>query len=213
MQEKKTNPAAKRIKTIRLLTGCTQKEFSSKYDINIHSLQSLEASKTELSIRNANKIISASRLNGLECSLEWLMHGMGQAPFINKKLSIQKKKIISWASEENIQNEIAVFKRSSDQAIVTMISNDSMAPKYFIGDYVGGILRKLEDINVITGLDCILESQDGQISINSIYSAAKGIMAGPINIEKTVDYPLFSLKKVKRLSPVIWHRRTGIQNH
>ena len=44
-----------------------------------------------------------------------------------------------------------------------MISDDGMLPRYEPGDFIGGNLRKADEILKLAGTDCIVETNSGDI--------------------------------------------------
>src|SRR5437879_3432321 len=117
-----------RLKRARLLAGITtRREFAQRHGVSVNTLQSWEQGKSALTVKGAQRLVTAFKKEGWLCSVEWLLKGAGLPPrhfdtghsFLNEDLMQE---------EERIYKEIQFFKQNNSNAIVLTISDNAMEP-------------------------------------------------------------------------------------
>jgi len=165
-EEQRLN-AGRRIKTARSLAGISRKDLESKYGISMHTLQSWELGRNPITEKAASKLVEIFHSSGVHCSAQWLLSGSGKSPsLLDSEFTpypTLDKQISSLLTQENtVQKEIEFFKTNNPNAMVIMVSDDTMEPAYNRGDFVGGIqYLRSSDIEECIGHDCIVEISEG----------------------------------------------------
>lgn len=208
----------KRLKSLRMLAGLSRKMVEEKYEISASTIQSWEDGKAGgLTEKGARRILNALREEGIQCSLNWLLYGIGVGPHVSDKIYIP---IAEASEEQDLENysypdresalvkELLVFRQSNADAIDMVVMDDSMEPFYSLGDYIGGKRRYAQEIAGAIGLDCIVETTMGEIMFRRLRrgSTSQCFTLTCINpntlIEKITLYDV----ELHSAAPVIWHR-------
>lgn len=201
----------KRIKTARSLAGITREDLENKFGISKHTLQSWELGRNPLTEKGASKLIEVLHSTGVICSSEWLLNGTGRSPTLLPTefapYSAINKDIAPILSQEStIQKEIEFFKTNNPNAVVIMVSDDTMKPTYSQGDFVGGIqYMNTSDIEECVGHDCIIEISEGTY-FRRLMKRKAGYALVCLNAQTEIEDPVIFSKKILAATPVIWHR-------
>ena len=218
--EKNLAHSGDRLRRARILAGIsTRREFEKKYQVSANTLQGWEQGKNPLSKKGAKRIIEALKVEGLICSLEWLMNGAGVPP---RQFEMSQEELSSSTDLENllsqmnlqeeqaIYQELQTFKSHNPNAIIITISDNAMEPQYRVGDYIGGVrLTKPEDIQLYLGQSCIVELADHTIIPRYLHADTETgaytlsctnfqSKAAPLNILNT---------RILSAAPILWHRK------
>jgi len=206
----KTN-AARRIKMARTLAGISRKDLEEKYGISTHTLQSWELGRNPLTEKAASKLVKIFHNTGVSCSMQWLLEGSGKSPSLldsefTPYPAIDKDIAPLLAQETSIQKEIDFFRANNPNAIVIMVSDDTMEPRYSEGDFVGGTqYLTLQKINECVGHDCILEIGDGTF-FRRLMQRKNGYALVCLNAQTEAEEPVIFAKTILAATPIIWHR-------
>lgn len=201
----------RRLKTARSLAGITRKDLESKYGISMHTLQSWELGRNPLPEKAASKLVEVLHETGVICSTQWLLNGYGKSPsLVNTDFTpypTNDKNIAPLLQGENtIQKEIDFFKSNNPNAVVIMVSDDTMEPTYSMGDFVGGIQYMTQsDIDKCSGSDCILETSEGTF-FRRLLIRKNGYALVCLNAQTEIEEPVIFSKKILAVTPIIWHR-------
>jgi transcriptional regulator with XRE-family HTH domain len=201
----------RRLKTARSLAGISRKDLESKYGISMHTLQSWELGRNPLPEKAASKLVEVLHEVGVSCSIQWLLNGYGKSPsLVNSDFvpyPINDKNIAPLLQGENtIQKEIDFFKLNNPNAVVIMVSDDTMEPTYAMGDFVGGTQYMTQaDIEQCSGLDCIIDISEGTF-FRRLLKRKNGYALVCLNAETELEEPVIFSKKILAATPIIWHR-------
>ena len=216
------SPKAKayRIKQARLLAGYkTAKAFSIEHTINLDTLKSWESAKNPLTEKGAKIIANSLYLEGLNCTIEWLLQGRGSPPTIWKPNLSQKIDLTSKANllasiyieqESNIIKEIEFFKSVNKNSIVILSNDDGMEPFYYIGDYVGGIPIDFQSMPYDLNFDCIILTADNLFLIRRVRRAnnSSDLFDFTCTNFKTSCFPTMQKNvSLKLVAPILWQRK------
>ena len=203
--------AGRRIKMTRTLAGISRKALNDQYGISMHTLQSWELGRNPLTEKAAAKLVEIFHSSGVSCSTKWLIEGEGKTPsLLESEFSTYPtidKDIAPLLDTENaIQKEIDFFQTNNPNAIVIMVSDDTMEPRYSHGDFVGGIqYRTDEKINECVGNDCVVETAEGTF-FRRLMKRGNGYSLVCLNAQTKVEEPVIFSKKILAAAPIIWHR-------
>lgn len=206
---------AKRLKHIRALANVTREEFccQGKTTINIHTLSGWENARFGgLTKTGAEKIISRIEELGVICTMEWLLEGTNEPPYVDYEYTsfFQNERNKLESEDQIIAKELALFKAKNNDSIDYHVIDDVMSPEYQIGDYVAGIKRFLtDDIKHIIGLDCLIETSNKEVFLRNLQPGlTPGLytLVGKNLKSSQKNIVIFNIKIVSA-SPVIWHRK------
>lgn len=219
--EKNLTHSGDRLRRARILAGiATRREFEKKYHISANTLQGWEQGKNPLSKKGAKRIIEALKIEGLICSLEWLMNGSGVPPrpfeMSNMAATVTETDLknllanLNLQEEQAIYQEIQTFKTNNANAIIITISDDTMEPQFQTGDYIGGVrLTKTEDIHAHLGQPCIVELADHTILpryIHADHESGNYTLSCTNFHSKSAPLNIFNARIISA-APILWHRR------
>jgi transcriptional regulator with XRE-family HTH domain len=203
------------------MTGLTMQEFADRCHVGLTTVNYWENVIAKgLSERGAKKVVDAIKIEGIECSLLWLMEGKGEPPRIVDPSKLTKlnqglteisiplsspveTKIVNL--DEDLQEELKVFQKFHPNSLIATIVDDAMLPFYKVGDLVGG--KRLEGVNMelANGLDCIVDLGNKELIVRRI---KLGSSTGTFNLycsnlEATVENPVLNNIKIVALAPVV----------
>lgn len=203
----------KRLKMCRGIADRTLEQLALAYNISISCLAKWERGQLRISERNAPKILNMLASEGVMCSQEWLLHGIGNPPAVSTgSIFFQKDNAELISSSPDISpelamfNEIEFFKRNNRNAIVRTVPDESMAPVFSMGDFVGGIEIPADKYRLANGDYCIIELMNNQIFIRRFF-IRKGKITLVANAEAVEMYTSSLDSGIKRVCPIIYHRK------
>lgn len=199
---------SKRLRIARALSGLTRENFSKKHDISVYTLRSCELGHLAVSYKTAEKISKALEEEDVFCTIEWIMEGKGQAPtFYRHQANFKSLSLLS--EEDTILQEIELFSKLHESAVVLQLKDDAMAPMYKMGDIIGGKL--IDNYNQLIGKACIVEVQPDYFILRKITKDDRNdepwILTALNPETKCVD-PYLRISKITAAAPVLWTRRS-----
>lgn len=207
----------KRLKLARNMAGLTREELEQKYGISASTIQSWEAAKAGgLTEKGANRAISVFRQEGIWCTIDWLLNGLGAPPQASSTYfhGVQEETTHSSISDDQaIQQELTKFRVLHTEVLELIIADDAMLPYYQIGDHVMGKPKQGDDIQSLVGSDCIVETVEGEILLRRL---RVGMHSGIYtlfctNPDTEVLHPTMYNQKLKSAAAVLWKRRPDPQ--
>lgn len=211
---------AKRLKVVRQMTGLTRQAFASKYGISFSNFQNWEGPRYGgLTEHGAEKVLAGCHAEGVEATLEWLMHGIEPGPHITEKfyrknnLALPKNEVVIQSENtelELITNELLLFKRNYQQQVLDMMVNDDgMYPQYKIGDYVAGRIFSGKNLMKLLNLDCIIRLMDDTLVFRNLRHGSSETRFNLVcsNINTSVKKPVLYDVAIVSAAPVTWVRK------
>ncbi len=207
---------AERLRMLRQMTGLSREKVHDRYGIPRGTLQNWESARFGgLTQKGANLIMMALRAEGVYCDLQWLLHGIGQAPRLLSASGITDETAnhetlkVDPSESSTIAEELLCFRNHNSQSTDMMVVDDSMAPNFNPGDYVAGNKRFLQEIQHTIGLICIVQTAGHGTLIRYVKQGTE-----PDHYDLIASNPFATsihrphLYNVALLSsaPVIWHR-------
>ena len=210
-----------RLKKLRMLAGLSRKAMEKEYRISASTLQSWEDGKAGgLTAKGSRRVIEALSKEGVVCSLDWLLHGIGIGPkvadrvyhgFVGREEEDHKgtKTMEAMPDDAAISKELLAFRHANADAMYMLVSGDEMAPEYLPGDYVAGRRRYHKSIEQTIGLDCIVETVMGDTLLRRMRRGSRDGVYTLMCINSKTAAPLPVLYDVEVLSaaPITWRRR------
>lgn len=209
----KTYPG-ERIRYLRNIIGLARHEVASKYGIPEITLRSWEAEKSKLTERAMIRCIRYLGQEGILTNSEWINYGRGNEPRLTEPKSAKDlvqtidSNIISClfdTQDQDILKEVTAFKELYQDSVILLVSGDNMEPLFHAGDYVGGRLVSLDDIDICVGKDCVVILADGSKHFRRVLKSTEGKI-NLLSINPNAKEPVIFDVQLKFLAPVTWHR-------
>ncbi|MCK4608377.1 MAG: hypothetical protein KAT71_02765, partial [Gammaproteobacteria bacterium] len=110
--------------------------------------------------------------------------------------------------EKQIAAELNFFQAHNPDSMGFVVEDDSMLPNYAIGDVVAGIIISLKDIKKISGLNCLVQLNDGSVVLRNLQVVATDnqlalLCLNPDTKQQKVIYGIDPAS----VAPVVWHRQ------
>lgn len=213
----------KRLRLLRCLTGMVNlQDFAEKYDFSSSTLSYWEkATSGGLTEKGAKSIIAAVKNEGIECSSIWLMEGIGEPPRITdynkhsiiKELSKDLDSGLDVSEDENLQQEIGLFKKLHPAYLIVTVNDDAMAPIYMPSDILGGKKHTSKNLEDIVDKDCIVEIDHNTFLVRRVKSGKKSgtFDLYSVNPARFTDFPPILDKKILSIAPItrVWRKKTN----
>jgi len=159
---------SERLRRIRNMANLSREKICNSKSLNINTYKGWEIARYGgLPVDGADKVIARVAREGVICTAEWLLHGIGVGPYIVPEY--QKSTHAPLSSNLNVDpeqhtllNEIQLFKSHFSDAIVYTVEDDGLA-SYQPGEIVAGIPRYQERIQDLIGENCIVQTETGLV--------------------------------------------------
>ena len=214
---------AKRLKSLREMTGLSRNYFHKRYGIPRGTLQNWESARFGgLTLKGARNIVIAFNAEGIKCDMDWLLHGTGPSPRFTdhtpNQRNIELKKHTDanehiFEAETNIiTKEILLFRQHHENSIDIVVSDDTMQPNWKPGDYIAGVKRFQEDINDTIGKYCIVQTQEFGNLLRKVMPGDDPSLFNLtiINYMTKAKKPVLYNVPIISSAPVIWTRKIDI---
>ncbi|MCD6047061.1 MAG: hypothetical protein K0S08_708 [Gammaproteobacteria bacterium] len=204
---------AKRLKRVRNLANLSREQLCEGSEINRYTLIGWENGRfAGLTTNGAEKVIAKVRKEGVHCSLEWLMEGVGPEPSVNPISFTDENELLNLSEDVVISYELAFFKAKNLNAIDLTVEDDSMHPKYMEGDVVAGKKKTGDEIKLAVGRDCIVETENGEVLLRNVREGQTPQTYTLVCHNPAVKKKAFVMPDTKLVyaAPVIWHRTKDV---
>lgn len=156
-----------RLRRLRALANLDRKTICQISGISIHTFKGWEIGRYGgLTESGAEKTIECLLTVGVKCTKDWLIHGIGDEPYLirtsNNQSYSDKYKL------ENIQKEILAFHANYQNVVSLEVPDDGMIPFFSKGDFVAGIKQVGENINLLLNKNCIVKINNKDLMVRSL---------------------------------------------
>lgn len=168
---------ADRLRRLRKMTQKSRKAFAATYHISPGTIQNWETARFGgLTEKGAKLMIYALKKEGIHASFEWLMYGAGAPPAILQTKSLiddtlrrrqRAKKQICFSDALKI--ELEKFYQLHMNAAHMVIQDDSMAPRYHVGQIVAGLMLQGDHVASLIGKTCIIDTHEHGRMVREIW--------------------------------------------
>ena len=199
------------------MSDLSREKMEEKYGISANTIQSWEAAKAGgLTQKGADRIISSFHAEGISCSLEWLLYGIGSSPILRTAERYLIHGTITdyltsmlMPEDKVIVSELQTFRTLNVNTLDMLVADNGMLPYYRPGDYVAGKRRRGDDIEQMVGKNCIVEMATNEILLRRIRSCQQSGLYNLtcINPDTNLQHPTLYQQKLLSVAPVVWHRR------
>lgn len=206
---------AKRALSLRQMTHLSRQKFEKRFGISTSTLQHWEdPKKNGLTLKGAKRLIQILQQSGIYCSVEWLMHRIGPGPqtlptHAESHRAKPTHRVSEISEAEHIASELALFTQHYPEVIHTVVSDNSMEPRFSAGEHVAGIRRYRQGITSLVGQDCIVVTKEGQLLVRRIRAEdAPGFYhLSCLNMDASIAKPVLYHVELVSAAPIIWSRR------
>jgi transcriptional regulator with XRE-family HTH domain len=158
----------KRLKLLRGMAGLKRDDLAREAGVSGASISYWEnASLSELTEKNAEKVIKIIQKHGILCNIEWLLFGIGSSPRI--KEAPENKVPVSLSSThetKTLEQEIKLFLMNPGAAVL-QVTSTAMSPVLEPEMTVGAIWVNPSEILINHQKLCIIEL-DGEFQARKI---------------------------------------------
>jgi DNA-binding transcriptional regulator YiaG len=206
-----TEERSKRVRYIREeILRLSRAKFSERTGISPNSLQNWEQGRNEntgVPEQSAKRLLEAFKKEGVDCSLEWLLYGLGNPP--SSPFSSSAAPLIKMQDEDSIiKEELALFHTLNQNTIDAIINDDAMSPYFWPGDVVAGKYYENDAIKKALGLPCIVQTKTGGVFVRLL---EEGESTEVYNLScsnpQTITKTLIKNVTLVKVAPVLWIRK------
>lgn len=203
-KQRKIGERAKRVRYLRQeVLRLTREKLSQSSGIPLNTLQNWERLRSKgLTEKGAERLIQAYRSEGIDCTVAWLLYGVGEKP-IAPSQSLQKSKV-----EELIAQELQLFRQHNHNVAATLINDDAMLPCFCPGDLVAGQRYIGKAISKVIGLACIVELATDIVLVRMLEEADKADCYTLISANRNfLGKQTLENVSLRSAAPILWLRR------
>ncbi len=201
---------AKRVLSLRKMTGLSRREFAKRYGVAPGTLQHWEdVHGNGLTEKGARRLINALQSSGIYCSIEWLMQGTGRGPSTDSELHAIPAAYSAATENNNIIAELNLFYQHYKEAIDCTIIDDGMSPQFKINDRVAGNRHYGAAIAHCLYQECIVMTIEGDLLVRELRRSElpNHYTLACVNSRTSVAKPIIYDVELVSAAPVIWIRR------
>jgi hypothetical protein len=195
-----------------LVPDLNRKSFCERYGINRYTMQSWENGLHVSKGKNVEKFIEALTREGVYCTSEWLIEGIGESakPLlgINHPPSLTTdthgRELISGhhGKLDSIIDKLSEAHAEIDDALICFrLQDDAMAPKFLTGDVVFGRSIAEDDKPSVHQKYCIIELGLHRLIVRKVLCTKEGFLL--LALDERL--PTFTLNLNSQLFEIVWH--------
>lgn len=206
VEEESASPEARseRLRKIRNLSNLSRKDLCNSETLKLNTYKGWELARFGgLPIDGAERVIKRVAEENVICTLDWLLYGKGQEPYILPKTDFS----IEQDEHDLILKEIMLFCSLHKNTTHTQIDDDALSPNYNKGDYVAGIKFSGDEIIKVINQICIIELASGEVLVRYLKSGhkKKHFRLLATNINNTLDAPYIFDSQINFAAPITRH--------
>ena len=218
----------KRIHYIRtVLLRLSRNKFTNRHPdlLSPSALQNWEDGRHGgLTEKGAKKLIQALEKENVNCSLQWLLYGIGTPPsdlynnsglsFLDLPDTATTPQSVS-TDEEAIAKELRFFKAVYGDTMDAIVRDDGLSPFLTVGDHVAGIRYTGKKIDQAINQLCIIQTYEGLLLTRKLEAGTKPGYYKLVCINHASQFIDLSTTDVKLFSiaSIIWFRKPLKRTH
>lgn len=213
----KSSPEARgeRVRRLRNLANLSRQALCDNGEFKLDTLIGWELARHGgLTEKGAVKLLNCLAGAGVNCTLEWLLHEIGNGPTIASNFTaiqenVTKQTIVPQDEEKHIVEELLLFRKNNPDSVELVVPDYCMSPVYKRGDYVAGIKYYQDKLPALQGYDCIVQPKEGELLLRRIIQGddPNKYTLIPINFNEAVTPLLLINITLVYAAPIIWHRK------
>ncbi len=191
-----------------LVPNLNRKSFCERHEINRYTMQSWENGLHVSKGKNVEKFIEALAKEGIACSSEWLIDGVGEPakPFFEAQSTNTTPRPLE--PEEDYEAKYDAFmdllikahKKEGEHIIKVCLHDEAMAPKFRAGDWLLG-LDISENPKKAHEKYCLIELGENRFVLRKVYYNKEQLLLTALDERVKSFYLAPGLK----IYEVIWH--------
>lgn len=185
-----------RFRSARSLVPLNRKSFCERHEINRYTMQSWENGLHVSKGKNVEKFIEALAHEGISCTSEWLIDGLGEParPFSGSTKPYEQ--------QDHLINLLITAHEDLDEEVISLTINDQvMMPKFAEGDWLLGA-RITSNPQRAHQKYCIVKLAEDRILVRKAFYFKENFLLSTLD-DRT---PSFTLGLDAKIYEVIWHR-------
>lgn len=195
-----------------LVPDLNRKSFCERYEINRYTMQSWENGLHVSKGKNVEKFIEALAREGIACTSEWLIDGIGEParPFIDaqapQKEALYKNLDLSQGPDHHNEEHdhlinllISGYASINRESVKMLVLDESMSPKFRQGDWLIGTLSASPA--EIHQKFCIVELGENRYAARKVYFLKDHFLLTALDER----IPSFNLALGARIYEIVWH--------
>jgi len=210
-----------RLQYVRELARFNRKDIAKIVNTSFYTYKGWEVGKHDGLIEPlARKLISILNTEGVDCSFEWLMHGIGDKPkkvrgYLAESEESHKHKTSKTKQTDEqqiIDEELKLFCKNCTNPLYLIITDDAMEPNFLPADIVAGEILPKRDYKKILGTPCIIQLKTGQLLLRLLQNGTEKnrYTLTCINPNTKSAFALTNVE-IANLTSVLWYRRKKLK--
>lgn len=204
-----TSPASsplargERLRQARKLARLTLKAMSETGDINFNTLCGWEIGRhSGLTVKGAKKVVDCLAREGIDCALNWLLHGIGDPP------STRITHMISPALNEMTEflpKQIEVFQLQYPDFLSVILPDNTMLPHYAKGDFVAGKPLPIQKLKLANGKVIIAKLANDEVLVRQLIIDTATGTCSLMASNASLGNPLLFDVRIREWSVILCH--------
>lgn len=197
-----------RLKALRKALRFSRPALHEKYGIKPSTLKNWEDGRFGgLRESCAWEMIEIFRNEGIICSIEWLLLGLGAPPLPGL---MREDRASTSVEIRFIHDELQLFRKNHLQTVDVIIPDDTMEPCYKAGEHVAGIRYFVSMVTPntekkILEWPCIVQTTSGEILVRLV---EKSNLPGYYRLYTYIDEKMKAPElELFSIAPILWSRR------
>ncbi len=214
---------AERLIHLRNLAKLSRKDISLMANVSVLTYKGWENARFGgIPQKRAELLVNILQTEGINCSVDWLMFGIGESPqkILCHRINQFKEMISTKATNQSpivieqlrIQAELEFFCNSNNwETLYFTIADDAMAPYFLPGDIVAGIKVMRNDYEKTIGMNCIIRTKNNKIFVRQVQKGSTPELFTLLssNANSKQQFILQDIELID-IAPVVWHRKNII---
>ncbi|HVV68736.1 MAG TPA: hypothetical protein VHE99_06875 [Gammaproteobacteria bacterium] len=196
-----------RVRHIRqTLLRYTRRKFSQRFGIPAPTLQNWETGKYGgLTEKGALKLVAAFKEDGVPCSVEWLLYGIGVQP----GGALQQTTHTDLPTSRAVAQELGLFRKLHPNTVDAILADDSMQPYLRPGDLVAGERYFGTELSKAIDELCIIQLTSGEVLIRKFQNGQQPdqYILSCLDPKTQTQTQTLSADTVFSVAPIVWIRR------
>ncbi|MAV28298.1 MAG: hypothetical protein CMF43_00620 [Legionellales bacterium] len=199
---------ARRLLALRGLAGLSRDLLHKRYGIAKATVQNWESARAGgLTRKGAQRILKVYHAEGVVCSFDWLMHGVGVGPELVSQLrSVPASDVPTKASLSGLAGDIDFLRTLYDHVVDMPLDDRSMQPAYPQSAHLVGISYYKDHIQQAVGHDCIIHAVSHPPMFRRLMPSDQVDHYHLVPLNLSGDFPIITNVEVLSAAPVLWVR-------
>lgn len=198
---------ARRLLSLRGLAGISRDLLHKRYGIAKATLQNWESARAGgLTGKGAHRILKVYHAEGIVCSFDWLMHGIGSGPeLMNQHQSTSGDAELD-PLMRGLANDITFLRSIYDHVVDLPLTDRSMHPAYPQSAHVAGISYYKDHIQLAVGRDCIVHAVSHPPMFRRLLTSDQVDCYHLVPLNLSGEFQIITNVEVLSAAPVMWVR-------